>query len=317
MGPHHAVMIRAYSQRLLPPFSGVVQIAEIAHARAQSLDGIHWEFHYLPDTGVSHGGYRRAMGYALDRSFYRIANFQNKELKRYHLPAFLDAGEVAGCIDQLADYLATATVPFPLADIFECWLLDELDSSPLALLYSCCEEAQMGNFPSRNEWTALPHSKLKIANTEEEQSSNETPVNRRFQDLVGRRAGSRPQCAWTQRSYAPDEGFPGLLVREDWDSEAERDLCQRYLQRKAPRLLVLQGLSPDERMRMEVAARKHALEVDEYYPLYPEVHDQQLMAAIRVEARLRRNTPQQAQPMQKDNKPAVRPLSRDMRIFET
>ena len=80
---------------------------------------------------------------------------------------------------------------------------------------------------------------------------------------------------------------------------------------------MLQGLSEDERMRMEIAAKKHALEVDEYYPLYPDVHDQSLMAAIRVEARLRRKGPQQSQPMQKDSKLAVRPLSRDMRIFET
>ena len=311
-------MIRAYSQRLLPPFSGVVQIAEIHNARAQSFDGINWEFHYLPDSGVTHDGYRWALGYALDRSFYRIASLHHQELKPFHhLPAFLDANEVATAIETLAGYLADASVPFPLADIFECWLLDGSDESPLALLYSCCLESQIESFPSRTDWTALPHSKLKIDNTEEELARNEVPVNRRFQDLVTQRAGSRPQIGWIQRSYDPDEGFPGLMVREDWASEADEELCQRYLQRMSARLLMLQGLSEDERMRMEIAAKKHALEVEEYYPLYPDVHDPNLMAAIRVEARLRRNSPQQSQPMRKENKPAVRPLSKDMRIFET
>ena len=310
-------MIRAYSQRLLPPYSGVVQIAETERARAQSFDGINWEFHYLPETGASSGGYRRAQGYALDRSFYRIASLQNENLKPFILPAFLDPDEIAGCIDELSEYLASASVPFPIADIFEYWLLDGHDDSPLALVYSCCEEAQKASYPSRSEWTALPHSKMKIENTAGEQARNEAPVNQRLQYLIARRAGNKPHGAWFERTYAADEGFPGLLVREDWQHQADQDLCQRYLQRKAPRLLMLQGLSPDERERMEIAAKKHALEVDDYYPLYPEVFDQRLMSAIRVEARLRRSGPQQRQPAQKDSKPTVKPMSKDMRIFET
>jgi hypothetical protein len=51
---------------------------------------------------------------------------------------------------------------------------------------------------------------------------------------------------------------------------------------------MLHGLGNDDRSRLELAARKHALEVERFYPLYPTIVDNKLMAAIRVEARLRK-----------------------------
>ena len=42
-------MIRAYSQRLLPPYSGQVQIAESDRARVVSMDREIWEVHYRRD----------------------------------------------------------------------------------------------------------------------------------------------------------------------------------------------------------------------------------------------------------------------------
>ena len=41
------LMIKAYSQRLLPPYSGQVQIAESDRARAITTDGESWEIHFL------------------------------------------------------------------------------------------------------------------------------------------------------------------------------------------------------------------------------------------------------------------------------
>ena len=43
----------AYSQRILPPYSGVVQIAESEQVRAQSFDGVTWEIHYLATQNAS------------------------------------------------------------------------------------------------------------------------------------------------------------------------------------------------------------------------------------------------------------------------
>jgi hypothetical protein len=85
--------------------------------------------------------------------------------------------------------------------------------------------------------------------------------------------------------------------------------------RKAPRLLVLQGLSHGDRERLEIAAKKHAIEVDELFPLYPEVNDESRMAALRVEARLRRRMPQGTEPSRKKAQTNA-PLSKEMRILE-
>ena len=38
-------MIKAFSQRLTPPFSGLVQIAESERARALTMDGNLWEIY--------------------------------------------------------------------------------------------------------------------------------------------------------------------------------------------------------------------------------------------------------------------------------
>ena len=40
-------MIKTYSQRLLPPYYGQVQIAESERARALTVDGQTWEFQFL------------------------------------------------------------------------------------------------------------------------------------------------------------------------------------------------------------------------------------------------------------------------------
>jgi len=311
-----AVMIRAYSQRLLPPFSGVVLIAESDRARAQSFDGLSWEIHYLPGSHQGNGLDRRVPGYAMDRSFIRAAHVQDQQVTPYVLPAHLDSTEVNGCIEELAEFLATAKVPFPAADIYEYWLLDGLDDSPLALILSCCDESQMSTLPARAEWTALPHSKMSVENTAQEQTGNEPPVNHRIQRMVARRSGSTPRAAWFKRRHDDTEDFPALLVREDWQSTPDHEVCQRYLSRKAPRLLMLQGLSQQDRERMEVAAKSYAMEVDQYFPLYPEVNDQHRMSAIRVEARLRRDTPQVTKVESKQKTSPDTAFSKDMRILE-
>ena len=125
-----------------------------------------------------------------------------------------------------------------------------------------------------------------------------------------------PRAAWFKREQNESNKFPGLLVREDWQNPADHDICQRYLMRKAPRLLMLHGLSSNDRARLEVAARDYVFEVEEYFPMYPEVHDKQLMTAIRVEAQLRRASPQQSVKTRKEKTTEVTPLSKDMRIIE-
>lgn len=309
-------MIRAYSQRLLPPYSGMVLIAESERARAQSFDGLNWEIQYLSGNEDSTQRQYRVQGYGLDRGYYQVASLKNKILKSFIFPPHVDADQVSESIHELTEFLSTATLPFPIADLYEYWLLDRTDDSPLALIYSCCEASLMSTFPSKNEWTALPHSKMRIDNTEQEDARNEPPVNYRFQRLIANRAGYNPRAAWFKREPDKQDGFPTMLVREDWAEQAHHDLCQRYLIRKAPRLLMLQSLSAEERSRLEMAARPYVLEVDQYYPLYPAVNDQQLMNTMRVEARLRRASPHTSEKTKKAKDNTIKELDKSMRIIE-
>ena len=89
-------------------------------------------------------------------------------------------------------------------------------------------------------------------------------------------------------SQAVTDDFPPCLIREDWGDEQRQDLCDRYIRRLAPRLLMVQGLPRTVRLRLEQAARDHVFDVERFFPLYPEVVDQSLLNAARVEATLRR-----------------------------
>ncbi len=309
-------MIRAYSQRLLPPFSGIVQIAESERARAQSFDGINWDIQYFSGNETLQDQQYRVQGYGLDRGYYNVASVKNGELNTFMFPSHVDPDQVSESIHELAEFLSGAHKPFPAGDIYEYWLLDGADGAPLALIYSCCDESIMDAYPGQTEWTALPHSKMSVDNTEEEQARNEPPVNHRFQRLIANRAGINPRAAWFKRDHNNRDGFPGLLVREDWQDQADHDLCQRYLMRKAPRLLMLQGISTSDRGRLEVAAKKHVFEVEHYFPMYPEVNDEDLMTAIRVEAKLRRAAPQTVETAKKKQSSTITPLDKDMRIIE-
>ncbi len=187
----------------------------------------------------------------------------------------------------LATFLLGARLPFEAADRYEYWLLDPKDGSPLALIFSCVHAAEMASFPKLTDWTALPAAVMPIETSEAERSRAYGPVNYRLERCVAERAGTKPRAQWFTRRYDDNDDFPPFLIREDWQNEEYRDLCQRYLHRQAPRLLMLHGVSLEDRRRMELAAAANALDVARFYPLYPEIADSDVMDRIRVEARLR------------------------------
>lgn len=306
-------MIRVYSQRLLPPYTSVVQVAQSDRARAESLDGLNWEIFILPDNLNTAN---REQGYGLDKGF-RVGHFGKDELTFYTLPTCVNHTRAKARIEELAAFLSTAEVPFPAADVYEYWLLDGEDESPIALIHSCCQESQMSSFPTKNQWTALPDSKMKVDKTAEELATHEAPVNHRLERLITSRAGMRPQAAWCKRHGDDADDFPPLLVTEDWKLSMDRELCQRYLLRKAPRLLMLQGIPAMDRERLEIASKQYAIEAAEYFQMYPEIHDEQLMTTIRVEARLRRSLSIKSSKKGQESAADSHRLSKDQRIFDT
>jgi len=277
-------MIKAYSQRLIPPYSGQVQIAESDRARALTIDGDNWEIHFC---------YAATLGTGPDiqnsqRSYRRAAYIDHKELLDIPKRSEQELADVDERIVELADFIATAKLPFPAADRYEYWLIDPADDAPLALIFSCTETRDMDTYPARAEWTALPAAVLPVEPTDEEKASGDSPVNYRVETLIARRAGTNPVARWFERSPDETEFFPPCMIREDWQEQDDEELCQRYINRQATRLLMLHNLKHEDRLRLEIAAKDHIFEVERFFLLYPEVADEKMMNAMRVEARLRR-----------------------------
>lgn len=276
-------MLRGYSQRLTPPYAGLVQIAESDRARAVTMDGKSWEFHFL----FAHLEADGLSGRPNQGRFERVAVIQTDQLGRIAAQSSTETEAVDGRIRELAAFVTTASFPFPPADRYEYWLLDSEDGSPLALIFSCVEVEQMAHFPDRAEWTALSSAAMGIERTAEEERNGDPPVNYRVERMVAERAGLNPRGRWFTRRENEQGTFPPLLLTEDWEDAAQFELCQRYIQRQSPRLLMLHGLEHEDRKRLEYAARQHVFEVERFYPFYPDVADRELMNTILVEARLR------------------------------
>lgn len=275
--------VRAYAQRLSPPFAGLVQIAESAHVRALTLDGAGWEIQSIHRTVVpSATGQSR-----VERHYHHLDTLPHGELLRIAAEGTRHGRPVDEQILELARHITAAGLPFPANDHHEYWLLDASDGSPLAFIFSSADPDDVRQLPVRPEWTALSSAVMPIARTEDELAREVPPVNYRFERLVTERAGPNPKAQWFRRGDGQADPLPPLLVREDWSASQDHELCQRYLQRQAARLLMLHGLAHEDRRRLERAVRPNVAELARFHVLYPEIIDQELVTAMRVEARLR------------------------------
>lgn len=262
-------MVNTFSQKLGPPYSGQVQIAQSDAYRAITLDGLTWEIQHV------------------NRVHVRVKTITEAEIKaRSRKPATLGE-ETDQQLDELINFLADVELPFPANDHFEFWALDKEDKTPLAMIFSCSKPEHMSKFPSYPDWTSLPDSVMPITKTEEEIAAQMTPVNYRFERLVAERSGINRKGRWFDRREHDKSLFPALLVSQEWQSDEDTALCRRYIERQAPRLLMLHGLPAAERSRLEQFSKTNAMEVARFYKLYPDTIDTDLISTLRVQARIR------------------------------
>jgi hypothetical protein len=277
-----------YSKKLLLPFVGVIQVAEQGRVRALSLDGKNWAIHYALSEDAQHQTNKQAT--ESSSQFTLVATSEEGELKTRASHTYLAADDAHSVIEHLHEAVTTARIPFTSSDRYECWLLDETDGTPLALLRSTVDAEDMALPLPHPEWLAMPASQLEIKLPEPEPSQKVyvPPINYRLQKLIEERAGTRPRAAWFERSDPATDKYPPCLIREDWENEEMQQLCDLYIQRLSTRLLMLHGLRRSVRRRLELAACKHVFEVERFSHLYPEVIDKGILDTARVEARLRR-----------------------------
>jgi hypothetical protein len=280
-------MTRLYSKRVLLPFVGVVQVADLGWARALSLSGTTWTVRYRQhenkQTRKGHLNYDPRVNIGL------MLSIENDQVKYRALRTDLDPGKSQIDSQRIFEAIQSAHIPFEAADHYEYWLLDGEDESPLALLQTCADESEMQSHTPHPVWRAIAAAELPVPDPmAKDQAFYQPPVNYRLQQIVEKRAGSKPRGAWFKRTHSDLEQFPPCLIKQDWDDAEGQRLCDLYLERLAPRLLMLDGLPEKIRQRLEKAASEHVFEVDDFYPLYPEVVDDALLNTARVEARLRR-----------------------------
>ncbi|MEW8523096.1 MAG: hypothetical protein AB2552_08590 [Candidatus Thiodiazotropha endolucinida] len=297
--------ISAFSIRRLNPFNGVLQVFSTENARALSGNGVVWEIQVLSDTPQGLWANMPFNG----KEFYIFGRWTvGSGLQQVPVNPLFNVRDMIASAEQLITALSPVIddLPFPMADIYEQWLLDEQSLAPVALLTSCRNAGEMSRCDSA-KWIAAERGDFSFISARllEREQPNDDGYNPRvhasiLEALVRHRGGQHHRRAWFKHN--PDgtysqcnEGppkllswtFPELPVTEDWEDEEARRLVADYIAWRAPQLLQLHGLSPAIRERLERIAVTQAEAVERLWRLYPEIHNKDLLNSARVEAKIR------------------------------
>jgi hypothetical protein len=298
---------RHFAVRRVNPFEGVLEVLETDHARAYSPNGRVWQVQVLaqrPDHTWRSFSDRPAV-----EQFFNFGLW-DADAGLHRIPAnpVMDIGGMTAAADRLVVALeqASAQLPFPLADNYECWSVDD-DGHPVALLATSEERDRLAAIRI-SPWLAtrladpgfVAPSLLAqgvAADGESGPRQHAVQLEQQVHALAAQQAwfrrdadgsGQRLQPGGSSGTLQP-AAFPRLGLKSDWGDEQTAALAHDYLEWSAPRLLMLQHLSTQERSWLEAAACRQAAELANAYRLYPEVIDPARIEAARVEARLRRS----------------------------
>jgi hypothetical protein len=297
--------INAFSIRRLNPFNGVLQVLSTENARALSGNGVVWEIQVLSDRPQ---GLWANMPFS-GKDFYTFGRWtQATGIQQVPVNPLFNVREMITYAQQLITALPPTLddLPFPPADIYEQWLLDEQTLTPIALLMSCHKASEMSQKDTA-KWIAAERGDFSFisAGLLERDQPNNDGYNPRvhasiLEALVRHRGGQHHRRAWYKNhpdsGYSPCEEsasttvpsvFPDLPITEDWENEEDRRLVADYIAWKAPQLLQLQRLSSENRERLEHLAVMQAEVVERLWRLYPEIHNKNLLNSARVEAKIR------------------------------
>jgi hypothetical protein len=281
--------IECYSQRLLNPYRGTMQVIRSGSAEAVSLDGVRWDIYVANDSlleglGATAGTQVSDIRYgawSVERGLKRGPIYPSEDFRRMEA----QGARVYEALRQRYDQL-----PFPLRDRDEYWLLD-LAGHPLALLHSALD-AQQAETPTLARWTAGRAARARF------RPEGCVDAAARVETLVNQAAGEPPVARWYRRradgagmsldgaDVLPAESFPECLCRAPVARAEDSRLIEAYHAWTAVWLLCLPTLGRETRRYMEGQARLQADLVDGVHRLYPEVIDPALINAARVEARL-------------------------------
>ncbi|MET0029605.1 MAG: hypothetical protein ABW101_18390 [Candidatus Thiodiazotropha sp.] len=293
----------SYSLRRLNPFNGVLQVHQHDRARALSANGQIWEIQVLSETpqGLwANTPLGRSQYYTFGLWSYSEGLQQVPVNPLFNIRQMIQASE--DLIETLQPRLSE--LPFPLLDPYELWLLDEQTRQPLALLQTCREDADRRHHRQLKKWIAAGRGDFSFVSPhlQAREVPNNDGHNPRMhasilESVVRHRAGQNPARVWLYRNeqhQARPLGEPGSEVTcppltldlNGYEAE-EEPLIADYIAWKSPQLLMLPNIPSDERARVEELAVRQASLVDRFFPLYPEIHNKDLLNRARVEAKIR------------------------------
>jgi hypothetical protein len=298
--------VQCYAQRLLNPFRGVVHTIQYASAEAVTSDGVHWDI-YVSNDALAHdlGDARH-----VQTSDIRYGKWSaDKGLKRGPINPSEDFRrlEEMGAVVYGHLLKVHGQVPFPLRDRYELWLLDA-GGLPLALLHSAVSEQAL-DLDLPTDWRAGYAACERFSSPALPGPYGTPNAGEYLTRYINARAGTPAAAQWFSREpdgsgvglagIGPARGragrtlqapeFPAFFLSERGHDELHRHLIDDYHAWLAPCLLLLGGLAPAVRSRLERQARRQALEMSRHHRLYPEIVDAAGLKAALVEAMLLRS----------------------------
>ena len=300
--------IVCYSERILNPFRGVMNVIALDDAEAVTTDGVNWFLYVLDYFNTADDEPEEFIN--IDNPYIRFGTWNaTNGLKRapvlpcYHYLEIQHKGE--RLLEVVRHY--AADVPFEFRDYYELWLLEQETKQPLALIDSVCSDREMYNNDLLT-WRAgnLCRSQFK---TDVAKLTGDIKCHAELLDrLVNSRAGKQPAAQWflrEQNGYGyglpginleqrlvgrelSPRMFPRMFIEQHWENKTHAALVNEFINWMSPWLLLLDFLKDGQRAQLESAAKKHALMVDKLHLLYPKIVEEKHIKAARVEAMLRK-----------------------------
>jgi hypothetical protein len=301
--------IRCYSQRLLNPFRGVMNIIEYADAEAVTLDGVNWDI-YVRNSELVLDLENRSK---VQTSDIRYGSWSEKEgLKRGSIFPSEDFKVLENRGAIVYEYLLQhhKDIPFTFEDHYELWLLDK-DDQPLALLNSVAN-AEDVELDTSIQWKAgIACGKTFNSKHWPQTSDKQNCVAEYLNEYINGLADINPAAQWFYRNNKNCSGlqginlnkqlehrqldctrFPELFISMKHHDNNHKKLINDFFNWQAPFILLLRNLDDIDREHFEDQARLQALITDRLCLLYPKTINEALIKAARVEAVLRKNQPQ-------------------------
>jgi len=296
-----------FSQRMLNPFRGVMNVVEVGNADAVTTDGIHWTL-YLHDEslqGMASESDSRIETpdikfgvWSVDTGLIRAPLINTMEYSAIQQNGF----ELLEIVKQYADL-----VPFDLKDNYELWLLDKYCDKPLALLHSVCYRDELdeyqpvqwrpgirchdtfkSHFLQNHTDNNLNHADWLAQQVEQSAGNSKcTQWFLRDESGVGTGLQTPSDTHSLQGRILPKEQFPILMLNDEWIENNTTMVVNEFFSWQSPFLLLLQHLTDESRMRLEKLASKHVNRLFQMQRLLPKIIDHKTIKSALVEAVIR------------------------------